>query len=203
MKALLLIDFQNDFCPGGALAVPEGDAAVSAANRLIPEFETVILTQDWHPAGHHSFASSHTDKPPYSTTELAYGTQVLWPDHCVQGTKGADFHPALDITKADTIIRKGFRKEIDSYSAFYENDQKTRTGLAGYLQDRGIIELFVAGLATDFCVRWSVVDGIKEGFVMHVIEDAVRGIDLDDSVNQAWVQMKKHGAKITNSDQLL
>lgn len=203
MKALLLIDFQNDFCPGGALAVPEGDVAVAVANRLISKFETVILTQDWHPAGHHSFASSHADKQPYSTTELAYGTQVLWPDHCVQGTKGADFHPNLDITKADTIIRKGFRKEIDSYSAFYENDQKTRTGLAGYLRDRGIKELFVAGLATDFCVRWSVIDGMKEGFTMHVIEDAVRGIDLDDSVNQAWIQMKKHGAHITNSEQLI
>lgn len=203
MKALLLIDFQNDFCPGGALAVPEGDAAVAVASRLLPKFETIILTQDWHPAGHHSFASSYANKQPYSTTELAYGTQVLWPDHCVQGTKGAEFHPDLDTTKADLIIRKGFRKEIDSYSAFYENDQKTRTGLAGYLRERGISELYVGGLATDFCVRWSVVDGINEGFTMHVIEDAVRGIDLDDSVNQSWEQMKSHGARITRSDQIL
>lgn len=202
MKALLLIDFQNDFCPGGALAVPEGDEAVAAANRLIPVFDTVILTQDWHPAGHHSFASSYEDKEPYSTTELPYGTQVLWPDHCIQGTKGAEFHPDLDSTKADVIIRKGFRKEIDSYSAFYENDQTTRTGLAGYLRERGIKDLYVAGLATDFCVRWSVVDGIKEGFDMHVIEDAVRGIDLNDSVNEAWKQMKDHGARITRSDQI-
>lgn len=203
MKALLVIDIQNDFCPGGALAVPNGDRIIPVVNRLIDRFDTVIQTQDWHPAGHHSFASSHDGKNPYDTTELAYGTQVLWPDHCVQGSKGAEFHPDLNSLKSQVVIRKGFRKGIDSYSTFYENDQKTSTGLTGYLKDRGITELCAVGLATDFCVKWSVLDGIREGFKMYIVEDAVAGIDLDGSLDAAWREMKAAGTGILKSDQLL
>ena len=203
MKALLIVDIQNDFCPGGALAVPNGDAVVPIVNKLIDRFDVVIQTQDWHPAGHSSFASSHEGKKPYETFEAYYGTQILWPDHCVQETEGADFHPDLKTKKTQVIIRKGFRKTIDSYSTFFENDQKTTTGLTGYLKQRGINDLYIVGLATDFCVKWSVLDGIDEGFTMHVVEDAVQGINLEGSLDAAWKEMKEKGAKITTSDQLL
>lgn len=202
MKTLLIIDVQNDFCPGGALAVPDGDTVIPVINSLIPRFDAVIQTQDWHPAGHHSFASSHEEKSPYDTIDMDYGTQVLWPDHCVQGSEGAKFHPELNTTKTEVIIRKGFRKEIDSYSTFYENDQNTPTGLTGYLRERGINDLYVTGLATDFCVKWSVLDGLKENFSIHVVEDAVKGIDIDGSVEQAWKEMRNAGAEITASDKL-
>lgn len=202
MKTLLIIDVQNDFCPGGALAVPDGDAVIPVINSLIHRFDAVIQTQDWHPAGHHSFASSHKEKEPYDTIEMEYGTQVLWPDHCVQGTQGAEFHPDLNTTNTEVIIRKGFRKEIDSYSTFYENDHNTPTGLTGYLHERGINELYVAGLATDFCVKWSVLDGLKENFKVHIVEDAVKGIDIEGSVDQAWKEMEDAGAEITSSDKL-
>jgi nicotinamidase/pyrazinamidase len=203
MKALLIIDVQNDFCPGGALAVPEGDTIVPVINSIIPIFDHVFLTQDWHPGGHSSFASSHNDKKPYENIQMPYGDQVLWPDHCVQGTKGAEFHPELNTTPAEVIIRKGYRNEIDSYSAFFENDQKTVTGLSGYLKSRRISELYVAGLATDFCVKWSVLDGIKEGFKITLIKDAVKGINIDGSVEAAWNEMLKAGVSVVNSSDLL
>ena len=203
MKALLIVDVQNDFCPGGALEVPGGDTVVPVINKLIDKFDTIIQTQDWHPAGHSSFASSHKGKDPFDTIEVDYGTQVLWPDHCVQGKEGADFHPDLNIKKTQVIIRKGFRKEIDSYSTFFENDQKTTTGLTGYLKQRGITDLYTVGLATDFCVKWSILDGIDEGFTMHIVEDAVKGIDLDGSVEQAWKEMKEKGVKVTSSEEIL
>lgn len=203
MDALLIIDVQNDFCEGGALEVPRANDVVPVINSLIPKFQNIIQTQDWHPEGHHSFASSHDGKNPYDTIEMDYGTQVLWPDHCVQGTKGADFHPDLITDRSQVMIRKGFRRKIDSYSAFYENDQKTKTGLTGYLRDRGITHLYAVGLATDFCVKWSVLDGLKEGLNVSVIEDAVRGIDIDGSVNKAWNEMKKAGADVVYSGNLI
>lgn len=203
MKALLVVDIQNDFCPGGALAVPDGDTIVPTVNKLIDQFDTVIQTQDWHPAGHHSFASSHDGKDPYDTVEMDYGTQVLWPNHCVQGSEGAEFHPDLNTTKTQVIIRKGFRKSIDSYSTFYENDNETPTGLTGYLRDRGITDLYTVGLATDFCVKWSILDGIKEGFSMYIVEDAVKGIDLNGSLDEAWMEMKEQGVIKLNSETLL
>ena len=179
---LLVIDVQNDFCPGGGLAVPEGDAVVPVVNAAARRFRHVVLTQDWHPAGHHSFASSHPGKQPFETTTVAYGPQVLWPDHCVQATDGAEFHAELKIPHAELVIRKGFRRGIDSYSAFYENDRKTPTGLAGYLRERRLARVFLAGLAFDFCVRFSAEDAKREGLAPIVIEDACRGIDLDGSV---------------------
>jgi nicotinamidase/pyrazinamidase len=179
---LLVVDVQNDFCPGGRLPVPRGDEVVPLINRLASRFPHVVLTQDWHPAGHHSFASSHRGKQPFETTTVAYGPQVLWPDHCVQATNGAEFHAELKIPHAELVIRKGFRRGIDSYSAFYENDRKTPTGLAGYLRERGLVRVFLAGLAFDFCVRFSAQDAKREGFAPVVIEDACRGIDLDGSV---------------------
>ena len=203
MKALLIVDLQNDFCPGGALAVPQGDTIVPTVNELVDAFDIVIQTQDWHPSGHHSFASSHDGKNPYDTVELDYGTQVLWPDHCVQGSNGADFHPELNTHKSEVIIRKGFRKEIDSYSTFYENDNQTPTGLTGYLRDRGITDLYTVGLAADVCVKWSILDGIDEGFTMYIVEDAVKGIDLDGSLKQAWQEMNEKGVITINSDTLL
>lgn len=203
MKALLIIDVQNDFCPGGALAVPDGDAVVPIINKLSQQFDIVLQTQDWHPAGHLSFASSHEAKEPYDTIERPYGEQVLWPEHCVQGSEGAAFHPELETSRSQLIVRKGFRKQIDSYSAFYENDNETATGLAGYLRERDVDKLFVAGLATDFCVKWSVLDGLKEGFNVTVIEDAVRGIDIEGSVDQAWDEMHIAGAQSVPSSKLL
>ena len=187
--ALVVIDVQNDFCPGGALEVPDGDAVVPVINRIASRFSARVLAQDWHPPGHLSFASSHEGKAPFETTTLPYGEQVLWPDHCVQGTPGAAFHANLVTDGADLVLRKGFRPSIDSYSAFYENDRSTSTGLAGYLRSRGISRLFFVGLATDFCVAYSAIDGVREGFEVAVIEDACRGIDLDGSLDAAWEQM--------------
>jgi nicotinamidase/pyrazinamidase len=179
---LLVVDIQNDFCPGGALAVPRGGEVVPVINRLARRFEHVVLTQDWHPTGHHSFASSHSGRKPYETIEVAYGLQILWPDHCVQGTPGAEFHKELQIPHAELVLRKGYHREIDSYSAFYENDRTTHTGLAGYLRERGLRRIFVAGLAFDFCVRYSTEDAHREGFAVMVIEEACRGIDVGGSV---------------------
>lgn len=181
-SVLIAVDLQNDFCPGGALAVPRGDEVVPIINRLAARFRNVVLTQDWHPRGHSSFASSHPGKQPFATVAAFYGTQVLWPDHCVQGTPGAAFHPLLDIPHAGLIIRKGINGAIDSYSTFYENDRRTPTGLIGYLRERGLRRLFLAGLAFDFCVRFSAEDARREGFDAFVIEDACRGIDLDGSM---------------------
>lgn len=179
---LIVIDVQNDFCLGGALAVPDGDDVVAIINRLASQFTNVVLTQDWHPIGHHSFASSHPGHRPFDTIALSYGEQVLWPDHCVQATKGAELHPALDIPHAALILRKGMRPAIDSYSAFYENDHATSTGLAGYLRDRNLTRVFIAGLAFDYCVRFTAEDAQIAGFTTLVIEDACRGIDTAGSV---------------------
>lgn len=194
---LLIVDVQNDFCPGGALAVPEGDAVVPAINRLAGRFAHVLLTQDWHPPGHRSFASAHPGAAPFDTVEAPYGAQTLWPDHCVQGTPGADFHEDLDTTRAELIVRKGFRPEIDSYSAFYENDRATPTGLAGYLRARGFTRLVLAGLATDFCVHFSAVDAVRDGFAAVVIEDACRAIDLDGSLGKARQAMAQAGVVLS------
>jgi nicotinamidase/pyrazinamidase len=179
---LLVVDVQNDFCPGGNLAVPDGDQVVPVINAVARRFAHVILTQDWHPAGHQSFATRHPGRKPFETIQVAYGPQVLWPDHCVQGTRGAELRADLNIPHAALVIRKGFRPEIDSYSAFYENDHKTATGLAGYLRERGLKRVFAAGLAFDFCVRYSAEDAKREGFEAVVIEDACRGIDMAGSV---------------------
>ncbi len=203
MKALLIIDVQNDFCPGGALEVPDGDQIIPVINALSDTFDVVIQTQDWHPEGHSSFASSHNGKEPFETIEMPYGNQVLWPDHCVQGSDGAEFHPDLETNRSQLIIRKGFRKEIDSYSAFYENDETTTTGLSGYLRERNIDTLYAVGLATDFCVKWSVIDGMEEGFDVFVVKDAVKGIDIDGSVDQAWQEMLDAGAEKVSSEDLL
>jgi len=198
---LLVVDVQNDFIPGGALPVADGDQVVPRVNRLAPAFPHVILTQDWHTPGHVSFASSHPGKKPFDTIKLGYGTQVLWPDHCVQGTPGADFHKDLDIPRAELIIRKGYRGQIDSYSAFFEVDGKTTTGLAGYLRARGLRRVFLAGLATDFCVAWSALDARKAGFPVYVIEDACRAIDTGGSLGKAWKRMKAAGVgRITSAD---
>lgn len=201
-SALIVIDVQNDFCPGGALAVPGGDEIVPLVNRLIGSFEHVILTQDWHPRGHSSFASSHDGKAPFGSIDMPYGAQTLWPDHCVQGTPGAAFHRDLVWTKAELVIRKGFRVGIDSYSAFYENDRKTPTGLAGYLRERGLSRLTLAGLATDFCVAYSALDAARLGFDTTVVMDACRAIDLDGSLAAAEAQMRKAGVVLTESARL-
>jgi nicotinamidase/pyrazinamidase len=190
---LVVVDAQNDFCPGGALAVPEGDRIVPVANRLAERFHHVVLTQDWHPRGHVSFASSHPGRKPYETITVSYGEQVLWPDHCIPGTPGAEFHPALDTRRAALIVRKGDNPQIDSYSALYENDHRTRTGLGGYLRERSLHRVFLAGLATDFCVQYSALDARREGFEVYVIEDAVRGIDLQGSLARAWGRMQESG----------
>jgi nicotinamidase/pyrazinamidase len=179
---LLVVDVQNDFCPNGNLPVPHGNEVVPTINRLADRFRHVVLTQDWHPPGHQSFASSHPGKRPFDTVTVAYGQQILWPEHCVQGTIGAQFHDDLQIPHAELVLRKGFRPTIDSYSALYENDRKTPTGLAGYLRERSLTRIFVAGLALDFCVRYSAEDARREGFSVTVIEDACRGIDVDGSV---------------------
>ncbi len=199
MEALMIVDVQNDFCPGGALEVPNGDQVVPVINKLTNKFDNIVQTQDWHPKGHSSFASTYEGKKPFETTKLDYGEQVLWPDHCVQNTSGAAFHPDLITKPSQMIVRKGFRKHIDSYSAFYENDHKTKTGLTGYLKDRNIDTLYVSGLATDFCVKWSVIDGCKEDFNVFVIEDAIKGIDIDGSVDQAVKEMKDAGAIFVKS----
>ncbi|MDG3041222.1 bifunctional nicotinamidase/pyrazinamidase [Roseicyclus marinus] len=194
--ALLVIDVQNDFCPGGALAVPEGDRIVPGINALMDEFASVILTQDWHPADHLSFASQHRGRAPMELTQMPYGPQVLWPDHCVQGTGGAEFHPGLRVTRAELILRKGFRRKIDSYSAFFENDKKTPTGLEGYLRTRGITALTLVGLATDFCVNFSAVDAARLGFDVTVRQDLCRAIDFDGSLSAARDGMAQAGVTL-------
>jgi nicotinamidase/pyrazinamidase len=195
---LLIIDVQNDFCPGGALAVADGDAVVPIINRLAERFAHVALTQDWHPSGHSSFATSHPGSAPFETISMPYGQQTLWPDHCVQGTQGAAFHPQLATQRAELVIRKGFRREIDSYSAFYENDRRTPTGLAGYLRERGLRRIFLAGLATDFCVHYSAVDARRLGFEAVVVEPACRAIDLAGSLDAAWSAMATAGVQRVN-----
>ena len=200
-SALIVIDLQNDFCPGGRLAVAGGDEIVPLVNALQAEHGAVVLTQDWHPGEHASFAANHPGAEPFSMTQAAYGPQVLWPVHCVQGTPGAAFHPDLAADRADLVIRKGFRPAIDSYSAFFENDHETPTGLAGYLRERGITDLEFCGLATDFCVSWSAIDARAADLQVSVIEDAVRGIDINGSVAAAWASMRKSGvARIRSSD---
>ncbi len=195
-EALIVIDVQVDFCPGGALAVAGGDGIVAGVNARMGDFGTVVLTQDWHPAGHSSFASAHPGKAPFETTEMAYGTQVLWPDHCVQGSGGAAFHPDLETDRAALILRKGMNPEIDSYSAFFENDQRTATGLEGWLRSRGIERLTFVGLATDFCVAWSALDAAKLGFAATVERGLARAIDLDGSLAAAEERMREAGVTL-------
>lgn len=194
-RALIVIDMQADFCPGGALPVAEGDGIVGPINALMGEYDAVILTQDWHPANHASFAANHPGAEPFSVIPMPYGLQVLWPVHCVIGSPGADFHPGLDLSRADLVIRKGFRARIDSYSAFFENDHATPTGLAGYLRDRGLTDLAFTGLAHDFCVAWSAIDAAKLGFCATVIERATRAIDLNGSLDRARADMRAAGVK--------
>ncbi len=196
MKALIVIDVQNDFCPGGALAVTGGDEIVEPINALMPNYDAVILTQDWHPANHSSFASQHADKNPFDLIEMPYGPQVLWPDHCIQGGFGAAFHSGLDTDWADLVIRKGFRAEIDSYSAFFENDRKTPTGLEGHLRTRGIRNLDLVGLATDFCVAYSAIDAANLGFDVCVLEGHCRAINLDGSLMQSRQDMQTAGVNL-------
>jgi nicotinamidase/pyrazinamidase len=193
--ALVVVDVQNCFLPGGSLAVKEGDQVIPVINRIANAFENVVLTQDWHTPGHISFASTHPGKKPFEVIRLPYGDQVLWPDHCVQGTDGALLAKDLAIPHAQLIIRKGFHRDVDSYSAFLEADKKTDTGLAGYLKERGINTIFVAGLATDFCVAWTAIDGRRAGLNVYVIEDASRGIDAMGSLAKAWADMDRAGVK--------
>jgi nicotinamidase/pyrazinamidase len=200
--ALLVIDLQNDFCPGGALAVQHGDEVVPTINALAQKFDHVILTQDWHPSRHISFASMHSNTKPFETIEAPYGPQTLWPDHCLQHTPGAAFHPSLSIPHAELILRKGFRRHIDSYSAFLENDHQTPTGLSGYLKDRNLTRLFLVGLAYDFCVRYSAIDGKNLGFETIVIEDATRPVNLPNSVADANAAFAATGIKRLNSTTL-
>lgn len=195
-KALIVVDVQNDFCPGGALGVAGGDEIVPMINGLIGRFEHVVLTQDWHPSGHSSFASSHPGKNPFEMIAMPYGAQTLWPDHCVQGSAGADFHPALEWTRAELLIRKGFRAQIDSYSAFFENDRRTPTGLSGYLRDRGIKKVTLCGLATDFCVAFSALDAVAQGFSTTVVLEACRGIDLNGSLHAMVTRMRDAGVEL-------
>jgi nicotinamidase/pyrazinamidase len=192
---LLVVDVQRDFCAGGALAVPDGDAVVPVINRLAQRFAHVVLTQDWHPRGHSSFATSHPGKAPFEVVAMPYGAQTLWPDHCVQGTAGAGFHPQLALERAELIVRKGFRPAIDSYSAFFENDRTTPTGLAGYLRERGFGRAFMAGLATDFCVNYSALDARRLGFEVVLIEAGCRAIDLAGSLDIAWAGMAEAGVE--------
>jgi len=200
---LIVVDVQNCFVPGGSLAVKEGDRIVPLINRLAKAFKHVVLTQDWHTADHISFASQHPGRKPFETVQLPYGTQVLWPDHCVQGTEGAMLHKGLDIPHAELIIRKGYRREVDSYSAFLEADKKTQTGLGGYLKQRGLKRAFFVGLATDFCVAWSALDARRQGFEALVIEDACRGIDNQGSLAKAWAEMKAASVQRIQSTDLV
>ncbi len=195
-RALIVIDLQNDFCPGGALAVAGGDDIVAGINAQMDRAASVVLTQDWHPAGHSSFASQHAGRAPYDVVQMDYGAQVLWPDHCVQGSQGAAFHPGLVTERADLILRKGFRVGIDSYSAFFENDQTTPTGLDGYLRARGLNALDFTGLATDFCVAWSALDAARLGFNVRVLMDLCRGIDLGGSMARALEEMRAAGVEL-------
>jgi nicotinamidase/pyrazinamidase len=200
---LLVIDVQNDFCTGGALAVPGGENVVPAINRIAQKFANVVLTQDWHPRDHVSFAANHAQKQPYETVELDYGTQVLWPVHCVQGTAGAEFHRDFDIARANLVVRKGFRRGIDSYSALFENDKRTPTGLLGYFRERQLRTAFVAGLALDFCVRFSAEDARNAGLEVAVIEEACRGIDLDGSVAATHHSFKTLGIPVVSVEAFL
>lgn len=200
---LLIVDIQNDFLAGGALAVPAGDEVLPIVNRLGSAFPHVVLTQDWHPKDHLSFASNHPGRKPFETFEAAYGAQTLWPDHCVQGTHGAAFSSALDVPHAELILRKGFDREIDSYSAFYENDRRTPTGLGGYLRQRGIARVLIAGLAFDFCVRWSAEDARCEGFEVVVIEDACRGIDTNGSLVAAQLALQDLGIPMVSTESVM
>lgn len=193
--ALIVVDVQNDFCPGGSLAVAGGDEIVPLVNDLGKRFATVVLTQDWHPAGHSSFASSHPGKLPFESIAMPYGTQVLWPDHCVQGSAGAAFHPGLDLSMAQAVIRKGCHSKVDSYSGLVEADRTTPTGLGGYLRERGIARVVLAGLATDFCVSWTAQDAVRQGFETIVVEEACRAIDLDGSLDRAWAEMTALGVR--------
>ncbi|MDX9997113.1 MAG: bifunctional nicotinamidase/pyrazinamidase [Phenylobacterium sp.] len=199
---LIAVDVQIDFCPGGALAVPRGDEVVPVINRLAERFDHVVLTQDWHPPGHSSFASSHPGRAPYETIELSYGRQTLWPDHCVQGAPGADFHPELAATKAELVLRKGFHKAIDSYSAFFENDRNTATGLAGYLRERGFTRIFLAGLAFDYCVLWSAEDAWRLGFQTVVIDDACRALDIHGSEAEARRRLAQASIEVLAATEL-
>lgn len=193
--ALIVVDIQNDFCHGGRLAVAGGDEIVPLVNVLGKRFATVVLTQDWHPAGHSSFASSHPGKVPFEAVAMSYGPQVLWPDHCVRGSAGAAFHPGLDLAMAQAVIRKGCRREVDSYSGFVEADRTTPTGLGGYLKERGIARVAVVGLATDFCVNWTAQDAARHGFETLVVEEACRAIDLEGSLDRAWAEMTALGVR--------
>lgn len=201
-SALIVVDVQNCFVPGGTLPVAKGDEVVPVINRIAPAFENVVVTQDWHTQAHASFASTYPGKKPFETTKLSYGQQVLWPDHCVQGTDDAALHKDLKVPQAQIILRKGFHQHVDSYSAFEEADRKTATGLAGYLKARGIKTVFVTGLATDFCVAWTALDARRLGFNTYVIEDACRGIDLNGSLDAAWKQMAAKGVKRIQSSDL-
>jgi nicotinamidase/pyrazinamidase len=194
-EVLLVIDVQNDFCPGGALAVAGGDEVVPVINAMMDRFAQVVLTQDWHPGGHSSFASSHPGAAPFATIAMPYGEQTLWPDHCVQGTPGALFHPKLRTDRAELVIRKGFRSPIDSYSAFHENDRRTPTGLAGYLRERGLARIVMVGLATDFCVHYSAIDARRLGFDVTLVESACRAIDLNGSLGAARQAMQAAGVR--------
>jgi len=199
---LIAIDVQNDFCPGGALAVPDGDQVIEVIHRIAPAFEHVVLTQDWHPPGHHSFASVH-GKLPFESVDASYGPQTLWPEHCVQGTAGAEFHAGLSLTKAELILRKGFRPGIDSYSAFFENDRTTATGLAGYLRERGLTRVFLVGLAYDYCVGYSALDARRLGLPATIVKDACRGIDLNGSVARMEKEFAKAGVILAASRDIL
>ena len=199
----VVVDVQNCFTPGGSLAVKEGDVIVPLINRIAKQFKHVVITQDWHTADHISFASQHPGRKPFDVMKLAYGNQVLWPDHCVQGTEGAALHKDLNIPHAELIIRKGYRREVDSYSAFLEADKKTQTGLGGYLKQRGLKRVYFAGLATDFCVGWSALDARKQGFEALVIEDACRGIDVQGSLAKAWTAMQVAGVKRIQSTDVI
>ena len=197
-EALLVIDVQNDFCPKGALAVAGGDMIIQPINAAMDKFDIVVLTQDWHPTDHKSFASSHANKEPFDTVVMSYGDQVLWPDHCIQGSVGAGFHPDLNHTRADVIIRKGSNPAVDSYSAFYENDKVTPTGLHGYLKNRDVTKLTLVGLATDYCVAFSALDAVKLGYAVTVRLDMARGIDSDGSLKAAIDKMSKAGINLVN-----
>ena len=200
---LLVIDLQADFLPGGALAVPDGDAVIAPINRLLGQFPHAVLTQDWHPPGHVSFVTSHPGRAPFETVPLAYGPQVLWPEHCVQGSAGAELAPTLNAARAELVIRKGHHRHVDSYSAFLEADRRTPTGLAGYLRERGFTRVVLCGLATDYCVAWSALDARAAGFEAVVVADAVRGIDRDGSVARAWAEMAAAGVERAMSGTIL
>lgn len=200
--ALLVIDVQNDFCPGGSLAIGGGDMVVPVINRLAQRFTAVVATQDWHPAGHFSFASSHPGRQPFDVVQCRYGEQRLWPDHCVQGTRGAEFHQGLHLPQCQLVIRKGFRPDLDSYSAFAENDRATLTGLAGYLRERGIARIFLTGLATDYCVRWSAEDAQRSGFTAIVIEDACRAIASGEAYDEVIAGLRKSGIGVVTSEEV-